>query len=172
MNASNEDNHIQQNSTLQDAGGGGPILLNVANHMGGGIAQRLDLDNELKRKHLSPGPQIYSGSIRSGHRQGGSLSERLPGFPEEGSSYDEEEDSSPLERRNFAAKYGDVSHLYNSKNFRDNPLLSNKGRSKGFFEMTVPDRAATFDLIIPNNNNSNLRANNGNTQVPKVQTMY
>jgi hypothetical protein len=49
-------------------------------------------------------------------------------------------------RKNFAAKYGELTQKYSSKNFRDNPLVSNKGRSRGLIDFVFPDRAATIDL--------------------------
>ena len=84
-----------------------------------------------------------SGSLRN--RQGGSFSERLPGHdpPDENSSNDDESG----ERRNFTAKYGELTKKYSSKKFRDNPLLSNKGRSRGSIDIQIKERAGTMELI-------------------------
>ncbi len=110
--------------------------------MGGGLAQREDENNLHISKHGGP-----SGSQKI--RQYGSISERLPGFVPPNEISDEEDDcgSPNTEKRNQAAKYGDNNHLYNSKNFRDNPLLSNKGRSNGFIDFNIPDRAATISYM-------------------------
>ncbi len=94
--------------------------------------------------------QGASGSLRG--RQGGSISERLPGFepPDENSSDDDPGCGASPERRNFAVKYGELTQKYSSKNFRDNPLLSNKGRSRGNIDFVIQDRAATFDMLSGN----------------------
>jgi hypothetical protein len=89
-----------------------------------------------------------SGSLRQRH--GGSFSERLPGHEPPDENSDEEGNcdcgGSPL-RRNFAAKYGELTKKYSSKNFRDNPLLSNKGRSRGSINFVIQDRAGTMEII-------------------------
>ena len=141
----------QQPSTLQKSQiNGSPsrkfcngILLQAPalNHMGGGKAQREDFD-------ASNGQIQRSSSIRC--RQGGSISERLPGFePPDENSADEDCGSNGAaspERKNFAAKYGELTQKYSSKNFRDNPLVSNKGRYCGLINFVFQDRSATIDL--------------------------
>ncbi len=118
--------------------------------MGGGIAQqRFDLYNHNSRGHNS------SDGLRSGSKKkvGSSISERLPGYeaPDElsddGDIYDDEGAARPI--RQYAAKYGDIRHQY-LKEFKDNPLLINKGRSGGggFFDIkTLPNRCISVENI-------------------------
>lgn len=131
--------------------------------MGGGIAQRDDCEDS--NMHIKG-----SGSNRC--RQGGSISERLPASepPDENSGDDDcgsNGASSPL-RKNFAAKYGELTQKYSSKNFRDNPLVSDKGRSRGSISFVMQDRAATIDVISDktkkkkeNDKHMSVQSNNG-----------
>ena len=71
-------------------------------------------------------------------------------------------------RKNFAAKYGELTQKYSSKNFRDNPLVSDKGRSRGSISFVMQDRAATIDMISDktkkkkeNDKNMSVQSNNG-----------
>jgi hypothetical protein len=111
--------------------------------------------------------QAASGSLRG--RQGGSVSERLPGFapPDENSADEDSGCGASPERRNFTVKYGELTQKYSSKGFRDNPLVSNKGRSRGNIDFVIQDRAATFDMLSGNTKRVNenklisVQSNNG-----------
>ena len=135
----------------------------AAHHMGGGLAQSRDCEGSNMQ---------IKGSCSVRGRQGGSISERLPGFePSDENSADDDCGSNGVaspERRNFAAKYGELTQKYSSKNFRDNPLVSNKGRSRGAINFIMQDRAATIDLITSttkkkreNDKHMSVQSNNG-----------
>ena len=44
-------------------------------------------------------------------------------------------------------KCNDVTQKYSSKSFRENPLVNNKGRMTGYFDVDVNERAKTMDII-------------------------
>jgi len=62
----------------------------------------------------------------------------------------EEYSNDVVKMKKISALCYDVSFRYQSKTFRDNPLLKNKGRLHGYFDIDtggIPDRAQTIDII-------------------------